>query len=276
MPVLLAEYNNKIITDFEGAELFLLSHNDYLSYMIKDSRDGGLMIKEFKRSESEEFLDFHKNVLTVDPLLVSHFKQIYIGVANKRLVLVPENLFDHAQSRMYLENNVPVWQSDHIIVNSLQQQHIKLVYAFRKSLMSLYEDVFPKAIMHNALTQYVKKVDEVTALMHSGQNVFINVLFESFYIVLYNGNELIYANVYNFETKEDFLYYVMLIFKEFKLMQESTPIYISGKLDVDSAIHDLLMQYFRQLYFISRLGVKTSPIEGCPEHIYVDLFSLDL
>ena len=68
--------------------------------------------------------------------------------------------------------------------------------------------------------------------------------------------------------------YIMLIYKEFQLDQEKTPTFISGKMDSHSKLHDLISRYIRNLHFLQQNTSGEVGIEGLPEHIYFDLFSL--
>jgi len=276
LPQLITEYKNNVSHDFqtENCDLLILSENRYFTYAILQSDGGFELLREYKQSDEENFTEFHESVLSNDHNLNSKFSKVNIGISNKRLVLVPSVIFDHNQSVHYLENSAPIWSSDKIMVDNIEDQDIKLVYAFRNSILNKYMQHFSNAESHNALTKYVNGLNKLTSRVQYGQNIFINALYDTMYIVLYRNNTLTFANVYEFSTAEDFLYYVMLIFKEFQLDQETTPTYISGKLDKDSIIHDLLMRYIRNLKFINEIASDQLTIEGIPGQLYFDLFAL--
>lgn len=276
LPQLITEYKNSVENSFrtEDCDLLILSENKYFTYVILNYRDDFELLREYKQSEEENFTEFHENVLNLDPYLKSQYKTVSIGISNKRLVLVPGKIFNENQSTHYLENSAPIWTSDQVMVDDIEQQQIKVVYAFRNVILTQYQRQFPNAQHHNALTQYIIGLNKLLRNVAGGYNLFINALYDTMYVVLYRNNELTFANVYEFSTGEDFLYYVMLIFKEFQLDQESTPTYISGKLDKDSIIHDLLMRYIRNLSFINTIAAPQLTIEGIPPHLYFDLFSL--
>lgn len=276
LPQLITEYKNDKSRDFqsEDCELLLLSENRYFTFAIISEHDQFELLREYKQSDEENFAEFHEKVLEIDPNLKKNFRRVEIGISNKRLALVPGKIFNEGDSQHYLENSAPIWSSDQIMVDTIEQSEIKVVYAFRHSILSRYKHHFANAHTQNALTQYIKGLNKLLNKTTSEHNLFINALYDTMYVVLYRNEELIFANVYEFSTAEDFLYYVMLIFKEFQLDQDTTPTYISGKLDKDSIIHDLLMRYIRQLEFINTLSTDNLNIPGIPAHLYFDLFSL--
>ncbi len=276
LPQLITEYKNSIEHDFrtEDCDLLILSENKYFTYVILTVNDQFELLREYKQSEEENFTEFHENVLNIDPYLKRQFRSVNIGISNKRLVLVPGKIFNPDQSAHYLENSAPIWTSDQVMVDSIDQQQIKVIYAFRNSILTQYQRHFPNADHHNALTQYIIGLNKLLGNVAGGYSLFINALYDTMYVVLYRNEELTFANVYEFTTGEDFLYYVMLIFKEFQLDHNSTPTYISGKLDKDSIIHDLLTRYVRNLHFINSISGKQLTIEGIPPQLYFDLFSL--
>ena len=254
--------------------MLILSENRYFTYTILERSGSFILLREYKQSEDEDFTDFHESVLKLDPFLNRAFSKVSVGISNKRLVLVPEVIFNEQQSVHYLENSSPIWTSDKVMVDIIRDQDIRMVYAFRNSVLIQYRQHFSNLEVNNALTKYIGALNSLLSGLKYGHNLFINALYDTMYVVLFRNNELTFANVYEFSTAEDFLYYVMLIFKEFQLDQDSTPTYISGKLDKDSIIHDLLLRYIRNLNFISTEGSDQLRIDGIPPQLYFDLFAL--
>lgn len=276
MAHLIAEYKNNNSHDFltENCELLILSENRYFTYAVLTTSGNFELLREYKLGDEENFTEFHEGVLRMDPFLNKSFARVNIGISNKRLVLVPEVIFDPNQAVHFLENSAPIWTSDKVMVDVIDNQDIRLVYAFRQSILQKYLHHFSNATSQNALTKYIGGLNKLLNKLSYGHNLFINALYDTMYIVVFRNNELTFANVYEFSTAEDFLYYVMLIFKEFQLDQETTPTYISGKLDKDSIIHDLLMRYVRNLKFVNEISSDQLVIEGIPAQLYFDLFSL--
>jgi len=276
VPQLITEYKNQnsgIINTYD-CDLLILNENRYLTYCILNSDGQFELLREYKLTEYEHFNDFHSKVLEMDEYLGRGFKSVKISISNKRLVLVPDNVFQREQSVHYLENSAPIWSTDEVKVDFLVKQEIRLVYAFRTSVLELYKQHFPNCTIQNALSSYIDHIDHVVANMDPGHKVYINALYDTMYIVVYRNEQLAYANVYEFTTVEDFLYYIMLIYKEFQLDQETTPTFITGKLDVHSKLHDLIKRYIRNLFFLHGDTSGEVGVEGLPDHIYFDLFSL--
>ena len=276
VPQLITEYKNQnsgIINTYD-CDLLILNENKYLTYCIINKDQQYEILREYKMSPDEHFNDFHTKVLEYDEYLRNGFKSVKIGISNKRLVLVPGAVFRREQSVHYLENSAPIWSTDEVKVDYLEKQDIRLIYAFRTSVYQMYKGLYPNSTMENALSSYITHVDRIVSSMDPGYKVYVNALYDTLYIVVFRNEQLAYANVYEFTTAEDFLYYIMLIYKEFQLDQEKTPTFISGKMDSHSKLHDLISRYIRNLHFLQQNTSGEVGIEGLPEHIYFDLFSL--
>lgn len=278
VPQLITEYKNPdsgAINTY-GSSLLLLSENNYLTYCIINEDGQYELLREYKMTPGEKFTDFHRGILASDEYLGNAFKSVSIGISNKRMVLVPGVVFNREESVRYLESSAPVWSTDEVKADYLEKQDIHMVYAFRSVIYQAYRNAFPNMKLENALSSYIKQLETIISVHDLGYKVFVNALHDTLYIVVYRNRQLSYANVYEFSTAEDFLYYIMLIYKEFHLDPGSVPTYLSGKLDSNSTLHDLLKRYIREPAFIEELSEPTLVIDSLPAHVYFDLSSLDL
>ncbi len=278
VPQLITEYKHPVsgVISTYGSNLLLLSENNYLAYCIVAEDGRYELLREYRIATGEKFTDFHRAVLATDEYLGNAFRSVSIGISNKRMVLVPGAVFNREESVRYLESGAPVWSTDEVKADYLEKQDIHLVYAFRSAIYQAYRNAFPNMKLENALSTYIKRLEAIVALHDLGYKVFVNTLHDTMYIVVYRNRQLCYANVYEFATAEDFLYYIMLIYKEFQLDPESVPTYLSGKIDINSTLHDLLKRYIRQPEFIQALAEPTLVIDNLPAHVYFDLSSLNV
>ena len=87
---------------------------------------------------------------------------------------------------------------------------------------------------------------------------------------------MIFSNQFPFATEKDFLYYVMLVYSQFKLNPEETPLHISGQLVRESAIFKNLYRYIRNISFlnISDTHQLNKHLTEHPSYFYFDLLAI--
>ena len=82
--------------------------------------------------------------------------------------------------------------------------------------------------------------------------VFVNFQKGEFGILLLEGNQVKLYNSFRYETKEDFVYYVLFACEQLKLNPETIELVLIGELDVESDHYQLLYKYVRNINLISK------------------------
>lgn len=65
-------------------------------------------------------------------------------------------------------------------------------------------------------------------------------------------NKLQLFNVFEYHSKEDFIYYILFVFEQLKLDVETTPIELSGNIVIGDALFVMLYTYIRHVTFIDK------------------------
>ena len=65
------------------------------------------------------------------------------------------------------------------------------------------------------------------------------------------NKKLLLFNVFEYHSKEDFIYYVLFVFEQLNLDVETTPIKLSGQIEKDDDIYSILYTYVRHIGFIT-------------------------
>ncbi len=77
--------------------------------------------------------------------------------------------------------------------------------------------------------------------------IFINIRDNRFEMVAFDNNKLLMHNIYSFKTREDFAYYLLYAMQQYKLDGETTQLFLSGSIVIDSPLVDLLSRYIRTI-----------------------------
>ncbi|WP_296386943.1 DUF3822 family protein, partial [Winogradskyella sp.] len=69
-------------------------------------------------------------------------------------------------------------------------------------------------------------------------------------LLVVDKSKLLLFNVFEYNSKEDFIYYVLFVFEQLKLDVETTPVNLSGNIDKDDEIYNTLYTYVRHIDFM--------------------------
>ena len=68
-------------------------------------------------------------------------------------------------------------------------------------------------------------------------------------ISVVENEQLQLFNIFEYHSKEDFIYYVLFVFEQLKLDVETTIIHLSGNIDKNDELFNLIYTYVRHVEF---------------------------
>lgn len=88
---------------------------------------------------------------------------------------------------------------------------------------------------------------------HSNEPVIhINMKSPQFDVIVTKGCNLFFHNVFNFKTKEDFLYFLLFTIDQLHLDAGTVPVYFLGLIEEKSQLVELASRYIRDIRFVRR------------------------
>ena len=110
------------------------------------------------------------------------------------------------------------------------------------------------------------------------KRIFVNVRNSYLDIIITEERKLLYYNSFNYRSKEDFIYYVIFVLEQLKLNPEEIDLILSGYIDKNSKIFDIIFNYVRNIRFQGLTdSFKYSYIfNDIPSHYYFNLLNVGL
>ena len=254
---------------------------DSFFYAILDSQDNLLLLRGHHFEEEinvfSELRDPIQRIFLEDKLLQLAYHKTKLAFINNNATLVPLRLYDPEQKKTYLQHLRALKDDDSIAVNMLSGIGANLVYAVSDPIYKMLLSYFPSGKFYHGFAPILMGYRRSMEHQH-GSQIFLNVKENLLQLVLFDGNKLQFCNSFPFQTSKDFIYFVMLIFDQFKLKPESTAVHLSGLIERDSEIYKHLYRYIRHINFITqpsfvRFGEQFT---GLKKYFYYDLFCLKL
>jgi hypothetical protein len=260
-------------------ELNLLVGADSVYYMVNDAQLNVLALKSFHndRKKDRTQLTTFKDAFFEDILLKEPYRVSKIVFTTPHFTFVPNKFYNETEHATYFQNLTDFTEDTAFEADSMKNLDFTNVYAIEKNIQNFTQSTFPLAKrfhVFSALIQGCQKMAEV----RNGHQIFANVRDGFVQILFFDGKELIFANAFPFQTPQDLIYFIMMVYEQFKLNPESIPLSISGNMTEDSDIFKYIYRYVRLVNFIKaptyfRLGQEFT---GVPQHFYFDLFSIKL
>jgi hypothetical protein len=204
---------------------------------------------------------------TVDQLIseLGNFpgtEKIFFAFAFPEQVFLPRRLNDNDfVSALYETSNV---LNDHIPEWQVTNQ-----YAIPEKINQAIRGNFTNAECYHVHTAVLKDFTGYDA----SEQLIVNISPKDFRVVVKKSGKLQLAQVYNYESPLDVVYYLLKIVTEFNLNAADVLLVVSGLIEEDSSLYKELHQYFHNLRFASHNELKFD--HPHPPHFFSTIFNLN-
>ena len=168
-------------------------------------------------------------------LKAGYWKNINVSLKNDKFSLVPLSLFDQSIITEYLELNCEIDpKNETVYYNQHKNVGACNIFTLNNDLQNWFKNTYP--------TREINFLHQTSALCdHNSLN-----------IALIEDSQLLYCNVFNYDTAEDLLYYIMYVINELGLSPDKIPVTLWGEFDQSSIYFAKLYKYIRLLHLGNR------------------------
>jgi len=224
-----------------------------LSFCIQDkaakSVDHLHEVKFEKSLTPHEILPRIKDELSSKAIFSQDFKEVHVIHQNELATLVPNELFDEDHIADYLKYNSKILKSDYISFDDLDSINVKNVYVPYVNINNYLFDTFGQFIYKHSLTVFLEALLKAKPKHSEGYCLYVNLNPTTFEIIVLSGEQVVLTNVHQYFSKEDLLYFVLFTIEQLGLDPEVDPLVLSGEIEPNDAVYELLYTYIRHLKF---------------------------
>lgn len=242
--------------------LFTLAHElVYLEQISLKPGDKPADVLEFIANNNEFFAHNYANV--------------FVSVSNPHYTLVPGALFDNANKEKLLKFNHAIANDEVVLADEIFSAESFCVYSVNKRVKELLDKVFPNNHIRHKVTCLVEGLPGISSKTH--KTCLVNVENESMDIALYH-KKLLFFNSFQYQTAEDFLYFILASLEQNGCALEETEVVLAGEIETGSAIFTTLKKYIPKIKFAvaDKSIVKKNDFVKLPDHFNFSLFNLYL
>lgn len=211
---------------------------------------GVFAVYEFVNNTGSPFkqLECVKELFAQEKSLQLNYKSVFVTHYNNLVTQVPQALFNKNSLAQYLQYTVKILENDFIAYDELNNSEIINVYIpfvnINNFLLDTYDTFIYKhsstVLIENLLNQY-KNLE--------GSFCFVNVSRHNFEIVVIKNKKLALFNFFSFNTKEDFIYYILFTAEQLNLNPEEFELILMGNIEKESELYSIVYQYIRNIKF---------------------------
>ena len=229
---------------------FSLDGFSFSVYNIISKKEVYFREYEFENSQvtPENLLLKIKDIFNTDTQLQNDFSSVLVIHQNNLSVLVPNRYFNEKELASYLNFNVKKLTIDYVAFDHLKALESKNIYIPYVNINNYLFQNFGEFEYKHHSTVLIEK------LLNSKNNIektmFVNVSKNSLDIVVLENNQLILFNTFSYNTKEDFIYYILFVAEQLNLNVNEFSLHFTGKVNIEDAIYKITYKYIKNVYFL--------------------------
>ena len=178
------------------------------------------------------------------PILTKSFDEVMVIHDNNLNAFVPTSLFDVHFLASYLQYNTKVFETDFFTHDVIFPYEMNNVYVPFVNINNFLLDQYETFEYQNANSILVKQLLDLSKNKEEKQ-VFIHVQKEHFEIVVVKNQQLLLFNSFQYNTPEDFIYFILFTCEQLQLNPETISVQLFGNCTEEDAFYKITYQYIR-------------------------------
>ncbi len=204
-----------------------------------------------KKLNPIELLDQIRHLFNTDDALQNSFSRVLVIHDNELSTLVPKPLFHEDNLADYLKFNSKILKSDFITFDEVTVNDSVNVYVPYININNFIYDKFGTFIFKHLSSILIEQVLLIEKNSHKPK-MYVNLNNNHFEMIVVNKTKFIFYNRFNYNTKEDFIYYILFTAEQLKLNPETLNLVLIGNIDVKDELYTIAYKYIRFVFLGDR------------------------
>lgn len=254
-----------------------LSLHQYTLCVYDHNHNTFIGIEQYQFKElttSTSFKEQLQTVLAESELLSLNVKQITVCYSNSKNTLVPNVLFNEKELKNYFNFNYASNNEDQLIYDRLINVDTYNVYTIPNFIVNCFDRL--KNVRFKHIASMLIESNLITNKTNKEElSIHLNVLTDNFHLTVLKANQLQFHNAFEYQTSEDFIYYLLFALNQLEIDPSEIEITVSGNIEKSSALYEILFRYIKDVQFVEQLSsLKTSyAFDDILKHKYYSIFN---
>lgn len=190
-----------------------------------------------------------KTELSTNTVFSDDFDAVTVIHQNELATLVPKSLYNADHKADYLKFNSKILKTDFITEEAISINDSINVYIPYVNINNYIFETFGAFIYKHSSTILIDNILQRVKANITAE-MFINVNNTTIELLIVDNGKLQLFNVFEYNTKEDFIYYILFVFEQLQLDPETTNIKLSGFINDGDELYSVLYTYVRHVSII--------------------------
>jgi len=193
-------------------------------------------------------LDHLKDAFNNEEALQDSFRTIHVIYVNELSTLVPKPLFEEDAIADYLKFNTKILQTDFIAQDEIHINDSINIYVPYVNINNYLYDRFGTFNYKHYSTILIEEI--LQAEKHAeDKKMYVHISDTHFEIIVSNQGKLTLYNTFNYNTAEDFIYYILFTAEQLQLNPETVKLVLLGNIKEDDSLYNIAYKYIRHIQF---------------------------
>ncbi len=261
---------NTTITDKKYRKLSLQVSLAGLSFCIFDTLNHVILsVKEV------HFDTFHKAIkieelfadaFNDNPELKDSYDEILVIHNNNLSTFVPEPLFDEHFLGSYLQYNTKVFETDFFAFDEIHTYQMNAVYIPYVNINNFFIDQFGSFDYKHANSILATKLLDASK-NNDDKKMIVNFNPGHFEVIVVQNQKLHLFNSFEYQTPEDFLYYLLFTAEQLSMNPENFKLELMGAIAEEDDFYKLAFKYIRNVSLFDVADLKKKNSFSTPENL---------
>ncbi|MCJ7757477.1 MAG: DUF3822 family protein [Gillisia sp.] len=180
--------------------------------------------------------------------LQSHIDEVVLLFSNDLYSLVPEAYFIEEEASNYLKFNTKILKTDVVAHDSIANKELVNVYIPYANIINYFFDKYGEFEYKHSISV----LTEAVLALDSGVGItaYLNNFTDYFDLVVVKNNKLLLCNTFSYDTKEDFIYYLLFTAEQLELDPSQFDLRLLGDISKESPLYAIAYTYIKNIHFL--------------------------
>ncbi len=194
----------------------------------------------------EKLLKNVEDLFRREKALQKRYGSVNISHLNQLSTLVPKSLFEEDRIRDYLKFSSKTYSNDYLVHDELENHDMVNVYIPFVNVNNFFLERFGSFEYKHFSTVLVNTLLN-TFKFSEHPHMFAHISEKQFEIMVIADKKLLFYNSFAYQTKEDFIYYILFTAEQLELNPENFELIMAGIIDAESDFYKIAYTYIRKV-----------------------------
>ncbi len=192
----------------------------------------------------EEIETFYQN----GKHLQQEINEVVLLFSNDLYCLVPEPLFIEKEASSYLKYNTKILKTDVVAHDTIPEIEVVNVYIPYINITNYFFDRYGEFEYKHCTSILIQEILKLSP--PEGKQVYLHNYEGYFDLVVIRDGKLLLCNTFHYETKEDFIYYLLFTAEQLKLDPLELNLFLTGSITKSSPFYEIVFSYVKNVQFL--------------------------